>query len=437
MKGEPELPGNCKSEAMASVSDGRTASRRRPARLLLPLCAALLAPLAASPATAGEPQNYEQFLGSDNRDTSTAVAAFPDGGVISAGYTRSPGPSGTDVLLLRLDPNGNLMWQKTFGGPARELATAVAALPDGGFVTAAVTQTTEGEGEGEGDALISRHNANGDMLWQKRYGGSKYDIPYAVQIDRKGRIIIAGYTKSSGQGDADGWLLELDGKGERLWERTYGTEGRDWLRTLAVLPNGDLVAAGGTKAGKDAATSAWVMRLDSKGERLWQRIFSDEESVARTAVGLGNDGIAVAGSVLSKDRLTGRDIWIARLDGKGELVWEKKLGGQGDDQTEAIVALPDEGIALAGGTTQNLAVVTVRTAWMMKFDRRGKLAWKRSFEGKSDQLFGLCELPGERIAASGTSWQQHKGEDVWVLTLDKFGRRARPREIRALQSSIQ
>jgi hypothetical protein len=74
---------------------------------------------------------------------------------------------------------------------------------------------------------------------------------------------------------------------------------------------------------------------------------------------------------------------------------------------------------------------------MMKLDRRGKLLWKRSFEGKSDQLLGLCAMPGERIAASGTSWQQQKGEDVWVLTLDKFGRRARPRELRPLQSSIE
>lgn len=403
--------------------------------LLLPLLT-LLAPLAARAADASD--IWERFFGGSNRDTSIAVAAFKDGGVISAGYTRSVGNGDADILLLRLAKDGSLMWQKTFGGPARDLATAVSVLPDGGFITAAVTQSGEGEGEGEGegDALIIRHNSSGDIIWQKRFGAAQYDIPYAVQVDRKGHIIVAGYTKSAGKGDADGWIFELDTKGELLWEHTYGTEGRDWFRSLAVLANGDIVVAGGTKADKSTATNAWVMRLDAAGKRLWERTYAEGESVARTVVVLQDGAIVVAGSVLARDSLTGRDIWIAKLNGKGEPVFEKKLGGTGNDQTEALIALPDGQIALVGGTTKNLAVITVRTAWMMRLDKRGKLLWKRTFEGKSDQLFGLSPLPGERIVASGTSWQQNKGEDVWILTLDKHGHRTLAGE-QQLQTSIQ
>jgi hypothetical protein len=123
--------------------------------------------------------------------------------------------------------------------------------------------------------------------------------------------------------------------------------------------------------------------------------------------------------------ITGRDIWIAKLDSKGKLIWEKKLGGSGDDHTEALIALPNGHIAMAGGTTKNLAVITVRTAWMLRLNKRGKLIWRRSFEGKSDQLFSLTSLSNGQLVAAGASWRQNKGSDAWILTLDKYGRRGK------------
>ena len=155
------------------------------------------------------------------------------------------------------------------------------------------------------------------------------------------------------------------------------------------MPDGKITVAGGTKANKKSNTYSWVMQLDKNGKMLWEKTYRSSENVARAIVPLENGRFAIAGWVHEKGSITGRDIWIAKLDAKGELMWEKKLGGSGDDHTEALIALPNGHIAMAGGTTKNLAVITVRAAWMLRLDERGKLIWRRSFEGKSDQLYGL------------------------------------------------
>jgi len=367
-------------------------------------------------------ENWERYFGGPKRETNFAVASFPDGGSISVGYTRSNKNGDADILLLRLDSAGTLIWKKTYGGARRDMATSVAILPDGGFVTAAISQSGKNS---QGDALIMRHNKSGNLVWQKMFGGPKYDIPYAIKVSAKGRIIVAGYTKSTASGEADGWVFCLDGKGKTLWERTIGTKGRDWLRALTIRPDGTIIAAGGTKANKDAPTYSWAIQLDQTGKLIWNKSYRSFENVTRALIQLDNGQLAIAGWKHEKGSITGRDIWVAKLDAAGNLIWEKRLGGSGDDHTEALIALPDGHIALAGGTTKNLAVITVRTAWMLRLNERGKLIWRRSFEGKSDQLYGLSVRPDGNLVAAGASWRKNKGTDAWVLTLDQLGRRGR------------
>jgi hypothetical protein len=364
---------------------------------------------------------WERFFGGARRDTSFAIAAFADGGTIAVGYTRSHGRGDADILMLRLDRSGALLWQKTYGGVGRDMATSVAIMPDGGFVTAAITQAG---GYGGGDALIMRHDRNGRLVWQKRYGGAKYDIPYAIKVSRNGHIVVAGYTKSAGVGDADGWIFCLDGKGKPIWERTYGAKGRDWLRSVAILPNGDIAVAGGVKPRNGNGIHAWAMMLDRNGELLWDRVFSSDQGVARTIISLGNGQVAIAGWMQSKKSITGRDIWIARLDKKGRKIWDKKLVGPSDEHTEAIIALPGGRIAMAGGAAKNLAVMTVRAALMLLLDERGKIAWQKYYGNESEQLYSIAALPDGNIAAAGAIWRKNRGSDVWIFTLDRNGHRA-------------
>ncbi len=112
--------------------------------------------------------SWERFFGGNKRETSFSIAAFPDGSTISAGYTRSKGNGNADILLLRLGADGKLIWQKTYGGKARDMATSVAILPDGGFVTASISQSGT---KNQGNALIMRHDKKVSLSGVKLLAG--------------------------------------------------------------------------------------------------------------------------------------------------------------------------------------------------------------------------------------------------------------------------
>ena len=125
-----------------------------------------------------------------------------------------------DVWLLKLDENGIVTWQKTYGGVTFESATSVQQTsPDGGYIVVGTTVTF---GAGEKDVWLLKLDANGDVTWQKTYGGTAGDEGYSVQQTSDGGYIVAGGTRSFGEGNYDIWLLKLDGGGDIVWQKTYG-----------------------------------------------------------------------------------------------------------------------------------------------------------------------------------------------------------------------
>ena len=112
----------------------------------------------------------------------------------------SPLASGdTDAWLLKLDSEGNMMWQKTYGGTGFDSAYSVQQTsPDGGYIVAGQTYSS---GAGDQDIWLLKLTANGDIVWQKTYGGGAWDFANFVQQTSDGGYIVAGGTSSFGAGE--------------------------------------------------------------------------------------------------------------------------------------------------------------------------------------------------------------------------------------------
>ncbi len=116
-------------------------------------------------------------------------------------------------------------------------------------------------------------NPNGDIVWAKTYGGTKDDSATAVAIAPDGDIFVVGYTKSFGAGNADAWVLRLNEKGDIKWQRTYGGQNDDVANAVAIAPNGDVITAGYTFSFSTGWKNVWVLRLDQNGNVKWQRVY--------------------------------------------------------------------------------------------------------------------------------------------------------------------
>ena len=187
----------------------------------------------------------------------------PDGGYILAGGTRSFGEVNSDVWLLKLDAAGEITWQKTYGGTGYDLANSVIQTTDGGYIVAAETSSF---GAGSHDVWVIKLTSAGVVTWQKTYGGPLGERGYSIQqTTPDGGYILTGGTYSFGAGNNDVWLLKLTADGDVTWQKTYGGSGSESAYLVRQTNNGGYVVAGGTNSFSSGSFDAWIMEVDQNG----------------------------------------------------------------------------------------------------------------------------------------------------------------------------
>ena len=132
-----------------------------------------------------------------------------DGGYMICGDSRASGAGDYDFWVLKLDQNGNTLWQKTYGGHGDDYIRSLQQTPDGGYT---VVGNTRSFGLGESDILVVRLDDTGSIIWQKTYGGSDSDsgVYYGKTMD--GGSIVVGYSNSLSAGHLT--IFKLDSNGD-------------------------------------------------------------------------------------------------------------------------------------------------------------------------------------------------------------------------------
>jgi hypothetical protein len=150
-------------------------------------------------------QYWAKTYGGIHWDIANSIQQISDSGYIVAGATDSYGSGNADALVLKLDSNGNVIWQKTYGGSGYDVANFIQQTTDDGYI---VTGITESFGAGGKDALILKLDNSGNVIWQKTYGGSGDDRAQCIQQTTDGGYVVAGYTSSFGADIRDFWVLK-------------------------------------------------------------------------------------------------------------------------------------------------------------------------------------------------------------------------------------
>jgi hypothetical protein len=174
-----------------------------------------------------------------------SVRQTSDGGFIAVGQTTSFG-TGVDInaWVLKLDAMGNAVWQKTYGGPGNDLAFSVDQTMDGDFMVAGQSNSFSG---GFTDAWVFKLDPSGNIVWQKAYGGrmaGAFSVALSVAKTSDNGSVVAGYTSGFGNGLNDAWVFKLDRLGGVVWQRTFGGSGYDLANSVAQTQDGGFVAAG-------------------------------------------------------------------------------------------------------------------------------------------------------------------------------------------------
>jgi PKD repeat protein len=272
-------------------------------------------------------------------------------GYIVVGSTYSDVSGGVDVWLIRTDEDGNVIWEECFGGAAVDRGYSVQQTSDGGYIVVGETYSADlGGGVGNagfGDAYLIKVDSNGGLEWQKTFGGESLDIGYSVQQTLDGGYVLAGQTYSAGHGSSDVYVVKTDSLGDEVWAKRYGGKDVDVGYSVQQTEDGYIVV-GATYSEGAGDYDVYLVKTDSAGFRQWEQTFGGSEpdwgySVQQTS----DNGYIIAGSTQSYGSGS-KDLWLVKTDAGGIEQWNKAIGGTGSDIARCVDQALDGGYIIAG-----------------------------------------------------------------------------------------
>ena len=364
------------------------------------------------PPVAEAGSEWDVTFGGVAKDWAYAMTGTADGGLCTAGRTASKGAGLEDAWIVCLDGHGTLLWDRTFGGTAIDRARAVIETRDGALVVAGAT---ESKSAGEFDAWVLKLDANGMLIWERRFGGRATDWASAVVETQDGGLVVAAYTQTTADDPFDFWVFKLTADGELLWERKLGGPKTDWANAITETRDGGLVVVGHTESKGAGDADWWVVKLSADGEPQWERTFGGVARDYASAVTATTDGGIVVAGLTESAGAGGVDSRVIKLDTAGNTVWDRIFGGARDDWVRAVIETRDGGHAVAGYTMSTGAGLF--DVWALKLDADGNLLWERTFGGTAnDWARALIEMPDGGLAMAGDTWSKGAGQsDVWVI----------------------
>ena len=359
---------------------------------------------------------FDKIYGEREADEALSIQQLENNEYIAVGYKRSLNRRDKNIWILKFNKDGEKIWDKSVFGMTDDAGHSIQVTGDKNYI---VTGYTESKGQGAGDVWVLKFDKNGERIWEKTFGGSSLDTGEAVLQTKDKGYIVVGNTESKGAGLSDIWVLKLDKDGNLLWDKTFGGEKPDRAKSIQITEDSGYIIAGTTESKGAGASDIWVLKLDKHGTLLWDKTYGGEQSeTANSILQTKDKGYIIAGRTSSKG--AGKsDIWVMKLNKDGGLEWDKTFGGTEEEEGNFIVQTKDKGYIIAGRRTKTTRI----EALILKLDKDGNVAWEKDFTENHKNIINAIQQTKDKgyICAGGKQPQNSNNIDLWILKLDKNG----------------
>ena len=351
-----------------------------------------------------------------------------------AGVSNLTSAGGLDTYITKVDVAGNLVWARRVGGP-NDVYSFDVSVDDGGnvYITGAFSGTADFD-PGPGtfnlssiglffdEIFVLKLDVNGDLAWARKMGSSDFDFGRSIAVSAAGNVITTGSfrgtvdfdpsaagtsTLTSTSGGNDIFISKLDASGNFVWARRMGGSGNDIGYSVTV----------------DAA-----------------------ENVFTTGSFSSTADFDPGPAVFNLTEVNNGDIFVSKLDGAGNFVWAKGMGGTSSDIGHSIQVDPAGNVYTSGefhntvdfdpgSGTVNLVSAGFNDAFISKLDANGNYLWAKGMGGAiDDESSGLAldgygnvyatgsfESTGDFDPGPGTFNLTASSSGGFVVKLDGFG----------------
>ena len=336
---------------------------------------------------------WADVIGGANNDILIDAVPVKGGGYLAVGYTTNNSAGLEDGWLVKLDAKGKVVWQKTYGGADKDFFRSIQAMSDGSYIIAGSTLTWA---SGAQDVWLLKVNSGGAVVWQKTFGiktSSFFDYKFYVSKTAKtakGEVLICGnvsHTYESVTVDHI-WCGLLKPTGAFVWTRLMdcdrGSENPLSTSVSSIRPtrDGGAVLVGSTSPYEDSGDEnwdIWLAKLDSAGGLVWAKGYDqyaddDGDDVAETQEGdflvIGDAG----------PDWKNKNIVAMKTDPEGAVLWQKQYGTATEDGACALV-LPKEGGSFLACMSK--FGYGTWTGWGLRLNTDGKILWQFLFRWKA------------------------------------------------------
>ncbi|MDY6933453.1 MAG: carboxypeptidase-like regulatory domain-containing protein [Spirochaetota bacterium] len=364
---------------------------------------------------------WAESYGGGDEDYAESIQQTSDGGYIVAGSTYSFGAGGSDFIVLKLDPNGVVEWQNTYGGSSDDAAESIQQTSDGGYIVAGYTESF---GAGGQDFWVIKLDSNGTMDWSQTFGDAGDDYAKSVQQTTDGGYIVAGAKYDIVATFYDMWVIKLNSDGSLDWDNTYGGSSGDWAHSIQQTSDGGYIVAGNTFSYGAGSSDFYIVKLDVSGVQLWDQIYGGisaeyAESIQQTF----DNGYIVTGRTNSFTAVS-FDYWVIKLDDMGNDEWARIYGGSYYDLAFSVEQTSEGGYIVAGtSNTYPTSEEADYDYWILKLESDGDEEWSRTYgivPGSSNEYARSIEQTSDGGYIVG-GWSYTINSDIWILKLDRNG----------------
>ncbi|MGE8537063.1 MAG: T9SS type A sorting domain-containing protein [Chryseobacterium sp.] len=334
--------------------------------------------------------------------------------------------NGYDFHLVKLNQQGNEVWEKYFSGSNHDYLSATVTTQDGGFLLAGTSYSGKGldkkeDSKGGSDIWLIRINEFGDELWQKTLGSSSDEEARAVIQTTDLGFFVAGNVQNAakGYGSKDVLITRLDKDGKELSQLILGGKGLDEVEKMIPTKDGGALLGMYSRSGSVKTTQQKSTTNSNT---------PSEKPATRNLL---------SASSKQSDNFGEGDYWIVKLDKNGKVEWEKNFGGKGDDHIRTL-AITSNGFIIGGESrsersgNKTVGIEEGTDLWLISLNERGDEQWQKSYNFKNrDILMSMSVLhSADDKSSKGIllgGYTQAEGriqtdeETFWMLYLDQNG----------------
>jgi len=217
---------------------------------------------------------WHHYYGTGAQDFGFDIKAIDQGDLLLLGYTRGVDPAG-DLILIRIDKDGNEKWRNTFGSQyddygfeleiSNDNSILIIGSKAGFFHDVASTYYNVHDA----DIMLLSVDMNGNEQWRQIYGGDSHDLGNSL-FSKEENIFLVGSTQSEGAGSFDMYLSKTDNLGNLLWNNTFGGPHYEYANSISINAENDIYVLGTSKSyGQDGSADIYLVKTNENGDEIW------------------------------------------------------------------------------------------------------------------------------------------------------------------------